>query len=116
MMPKEVSRGLKKMTTLEKKESELMEKYNAIVSTCGYGQIPYVGHNTLDKAIAINKKRYKIWKDIRGFIFGSRTLWQIGIDSKFPVDREDTSEILHFGTKDINELIKIGGKNNASSL
>lgn len=105
IIPKQVTKILNKMKTLEKKENELMENYNGIVSTCGYGQIPYVGHNTLDKALVINKKRYELWKEIRGYIFGNNTLWQIGISSKYPVDSNDNSNIIHFGVTEIIQMI-----------
>jgi hypothetical protein len=110
-IPKEVTKLLKKIETLEKKESVLMENYNGIVATCGYCQIPDIGHRTLDKAIEISKKKYKIWKDIRGFVFGGLTLWQLGINSKYPVSINDNSELLQITTKEIKKLIALGVKN-----
>ena len=46
---KEIIDAVLKMEKIEKHQKDFMEKYNAIITTCGVGQIPEVGHRTLEK-------------------------------------------------------------------
>lgn len=100
-------KSVSKMEKLEVKEKEFMKQYDLILSVSPYGQIPYVGSRAIDKGLEINKKRAKIWNEIRSCIIGTKTLWQIAIELKMMVEYSGNENILHLTGKDIQQIINM---------
>lgn len=105
MLPKDVERAIARIEAIDRKIGPLEQDMNAMIRTSAVGQPPPVLCRTVDKILGLQNRKAPIWNDIRGRLFGKKTLWQLALEAKLDVAFSGEESYLKITGAEIRALL-----------